>query len=192
MGARRQSRFQRWILPHLDRLLRAVQRRGLSVDLAQDLVQETYLRAWRAFDTLQEEAFAYTWLYRILLSVIADHYRRAGRRQVLLPITDLEDEYLELVASDAPDPYEALLAKLEHARVHTALAQLPDEFGLALTLHDIDGLRYREIAALTGVPIGTVMSRISRARRLLLALLARGDGEIDIQRRRARGNEEEA
>lgn len=188
---RRRDRFERLALPYLGRLLLAVRRRGLPPDLAQDLVQDTYLRAWKAFDSLAHEEYLYTWLYRILLNVIAEDRRRAARRQVLLPITDLENDYETVIAGDTPDPYEALLVKLEQARVHEALTRLPDEFALALALHDIDGLRYQDIADLTGVPLGTVMSRISRARRLLLALLREDDGAPTARRRKAGARESE-
>ncbi|MHB1586342.1 MAG: sigma-70 family RNA polymerase sigma factor [Acidiferrobacteraceae bacterium] len=167
---RRRRRFQDLTLPYLDRLLAAARRRG-AAELAEDLVQDTYLRAWQAFDQLHEAVHAYSWLYRIMLNLLAEDRRRAQRRQILLPITDLEKSYEALVASPDPGPCEILQSRLERASVQTALARLPDEFAEALTLHDIEGFKYRDISAITGVPIGTVMSRISRGRRLLAALL---------------------
>ncbi len=170
-------RFQDLTLPYLDRLLAAARRQG-AAEFAEDLVQDTYLRAWQAFDQLHEAGYVYSWLYRIMLNVLAEGRRRTQRRQVLLPITDLENGYEALVASPDPGPCEILQSRLERASVHAALAKLPDEFAEALALHDIEGFQYRDIAAITGVPIGTVMSRISRGRRLLAALLARDTGGV--------------
>lgn len=167
----KRRRFERLTLPYLHRLVASARRRGLGTELAEDLVQDTYLRAWEAFPSLKDEAFTYTWLYRILLNLIADHTRRERRRQTLLPITDLEEDYEQLVAGDDDGPFELLMAKLDQQRVRAALTQLPDEFANALVLHDLEGFCYREIAVLTDVPVGTVMSRISRARHLLAAII---------------------
>jgi RNA polymerase sigma-70 factor (ECF subfamily) len=188
-GERQRRRFQRLTLPHLDRLVGAARRHGAASDVAEDLVQETYLRAWKGFASLDDEERVYPWLYRILLNVFADDRRRDGRRQALLPITDLEDGYEAIVASADPGPYELLVTRLDQARVRAALEELPREFAEALALHDIEGLRYRDIAEMTGVAIGTVMSRISRGRRLLAALLQRDAGHRDRLPRRQAGKE---
>jgi RNA polymerase sigma-70 factor (ECF subfamily) len=97
--------------------------------------------------------------------------RIRSRRRNLLVITELEAVHEELVASDAPSPLEQVLARLELGKLSEALRSLPEEFGEAVELSDVHGLKYREIARVTGAPIGTVMSRISRGRRLLAAVL---------------------
>lgn len=166
-----QRRFQALTLPFLDRLLNAAWRRLGSRELAEDLVQETYLKAWRAFTSLEDELRVYAWLHRIMRRELADHYRRYKRRSTLIPITDLEDSAMELMQADNADPLERTVAALGNERMACLLALLPDEFAEALVLHDVEGFAYREIAAITQAPMGTVMSRISRARRLLAGLI---------------------
>lgn len=169
----RRKRFEALFLPLLDRLLAASIRRSPSREAAEDLVQEAYLRAWIHLDQLQDPALAYTWLYRILLNVIADHYRKEHRRQTLVPVTTLEGDYDQLLADPDPGPFDQLMRRIEQGQLRAALDHLPEEFAEVVSLRDLDGLRYREIAELTAVPIGTVMSRLSRGRKLLAALLLR-------------------
>ncbi len=180
------SRFEALALPYLDRLLGAARRWMGSREAAEDLVQETYLRAWRHFGSLADETRVHGWLQWILRRTAADHFRREARRSTLLPITDLEADYEALVAASDPGPLETLIAALERARLDELLLRLPTECAEALALHDLDGFRYRDIAAITGAPIGTVMSRIHRARRLLVALAAREDRADRDGLRRAR------
>jgi len=139
---------------------------------AEDYVQETYVRAWAAFDQLRNSDAAFPWLCQILRTVAGERRRTRARRQGLVFIAELEAAHEELVASDAPSPLDDLLARLEAGRLREALRSIPEDFAEAVELHDVQGLRYREIAQITSVPIGTVMSRISRGRRLLAGLLA--------------------
>ncbi|MGH2401004.1 MAG: sigma-70 family RNA polymerase sigma factor, partial [bacterium] len=139
--------------------------------LAEDFVQDTYLRAWEAFDSLVDEAQVRGWLVRILQRVASDHYRTHLRRQTLLPVTRLEDEHNEILASHEEGPLEALISRCSDERVEHALMQLPQEFMEAVELHDIEGFKYREVAEIMEIPLGTVMSRIARGRRLLAALI---------------------
>jgi RNA polymerase sigma-70 factor, ECF subfamily len=164
------SRFQSLTLPHLDRLLAFATRWGDGEE-AEDYVQETYLSAWRAFDQLRDPGAVFPWLCKILRTVAMQQGRIRSRRRNLLVITELEAVHEELVASDAPSPLEQVLARLELGKLSEALRSLPEEFGEAVELSDVHGLKYREIARVTKAPIGTVMSRISRGRRLLAAVL---------------------
>src|SRR5437899_12620200 len=105
--------------------------------------------------------------------MVANERRRTvARRQDLLFITELEAAHEEIVASDAPSPLDELLARLDAGRLREALRSIPEDFAEAVELHDMHGLKYREIAEIASVPIGTVMSRISRGRQLLAGLLA--------------------
>ena len=171
----RRQRFDKLLVPVLDRLYAAARRRCPSVEVAEDLVQEVYLRAWQHLDELQDTATAYTWLYRILLNLIADYYRKEHRRQALLPITTLEEDYDAWLGGADGAAVDDLVRGIEQREMQALLEQLPQEFADALTLHHLDGLRYREIATLTRVPLGTVMSRISRGRKLLAALVLRAN-----------------
>lgn len=168
-----QRHFQALTLPFLDRLFSVARRQLQSRELAEDLVQETYLKAWRAFASLNDELRVYGWLYRIMRSELADYYRRCERRVALVPITDLEAAASELLQAEGADPLARTLAAFSNERMVHLMALMPAEFSEVLVLHDVEGFAYREIADITGAPIGTVMSRISRARRLLAGLIYR-------------------
>jgi len=163
----RQARFDALILPHLDRLLAFAIRRTDVVADAEDAVQEACVRAWRSLDELRDTSRARAWLYRILRSVLGESDERAARRRQLVSITRLETAHEELVGGESEALFDEIAARLSGEEVRAALAQLPEDFAVAVELHDIDGFKYHEIAEIVGVPIGTLMSRISRGRRLL-------------------------
>lgn len=180
----KRARFQSSTLPHLDRLV-ALASRWSDGQEAEDDVQETYARAWAGFEQLREADAALPWLCRILRMVASERRRTHARRQDLFFVTRLEAAHEEIIGSEAPSPLDELLARLEAGRLREALRSLPEDYSLAVELHDLHGLKYREIAEVTAAPIGTVMSRISRGRQLLAGLLAvRGQGR---QGRRATG-----
>jgi RNA polymerase sigma-70 factor, ECF subfamily len=169
-------RFERLVLPHLDRLVAFARRLGADHAEAQDWTQDAVTRAWRAFSQLDDESSARAWLFRILRTVAADEARTRARRRALVDVTELEERHEEMVASEDPDPLEALLSAATAATVQAALDAIPQEFADAVELHDLHELKYREIADVLGIPLGTVMSRISRGRRLLAVVLARRAG----------------
>ena len=173
----RQARFNALILPHLDRLLAFGIRRTEARADAEDAVQETCIRAWRALGELRDDARVRAWLYRILRGVLAEREERTARRRQLVSITRLEAAHEEVATGDGDTLFDEIAARLSGEEVRMALAQLPEDFAVAVELHDIDGFKYQEIADIVGVPIGTVMSRISRGRRLLAgAVLANRSG----------------
>jgi RNA polymerase sigma-70 factor (ECF subfamily) len=133
------------------------------------------VRAWAAFEQLRDPGAAFPWLCQILRTVANERRRTRSRRQALVFVTDLEAAHEEIVASDSPSPLDDLLARREAGRLREALRSIPEDFAEAVELHDMQGLKYREIARITGVPIGTVMSRISRGRQLLAGLLTIAD-----------------
>jgi RNA polymerase sigma-70 factor (ECF subfamily) len=183
----RQTRFDALVLPHLDRLLAfAARRTDVRAD-AEDAVQEACVRAWLAFDDLRDTSRVRAWLYRVLRTVLSEAQERRARRRQLVSITRLESAHEELVGSDKDLLFDQVAARLSGEAVRAALAQIPEDFAIAVELHDIDGFRYHEIAEIVGVPIGTVMSRISRGRRLLAgALLVSGRVETQAGTLRAR------
>jgi RNA polymerase sigma-70 factor, ECF subfamily len=187
----RRASFQASTLPHLNRLVALASRWG-DGDEAEDYVQETYARAWTAFHQLRDTGAAFPWLCQILRTVALERHRTVARRRDLLFITELEAAHEEMVASDAPSPLDDLLASLEAGSLREALRSIPEDLAEAVELHDIHGLKYREIAQVTAVPIGTVMSRISRGRKLLAGLLrVRDEGEperrVAVQGSRRKG-----
>jgi RNA polymerase sigma-70 factor (ECF subfamily) len=176
----RQARFDALVLPHLDRLLAfAVRRTDARAD-AEDAVQEACVRAWLAFDDLRDTARVRAWVYRILRTVLSEAQERGARRRQLVSITRLESAHEEMVGSDRDMLFDQVAARLSGEAVRSALAQLPEDFAVAVELHDIDGFKYHEIAEIVGVPIGTVMSRISRGRRLLAGALLVGRS-VEVQ-----------
>jgi len=162
------------VLPHLDRLLAFAARRTTVRADAEDAVQEACGRAWLGLDDLRDPTKVRAWLYRILRGVLSENEERSARRRQLVSITRLEEAHDELVSSDADLVFEEVASRLTGEEVRAALAQLPDDFATVVELHDIDAFKYHEIAEIVGIPIGTVMSRISRGRRLLAGAVVAG------------------
>ena len=139
--------------------------------VAEDVAQETFVRAWRGLDRFRGESSFRTWLYRVATNVARTHADRRGR-QACTADRSLDDETEPLhagnVPSAGPDVETALVTR---EAIDHALAELPDELRVALVLRDVEGLDYKEIAAVTGAPMGTVESRIFRARRRMRTLL---------------------
>jgi len=158
---------------HLDRLYGAALRLTRNREAAEDLVQETFLKAWRSFHTFQPGTNARAWLYRIMMNAYIDAYRRADREPEVVDQEDVEEQYLysRVQASEElrrqGNPEEVVLQAIMDADVEAALASLPDAFRAAVILADLEGFTYKEIARILDVPSGTVMSRLFRGRRLL-------------------------
>lgn len=186
----RQARFDTLVSPHLDRLLAFAHRRTRVAADAEDAVQEACTRAWVGLDDLRDPTRVRAWLYRILRSVLAESADRSERRSRLVSITRLEAAHEDAVGGDADATFDQVAARLTGEAIRAALGEIPEDFAIAVELHDIDGFRYQEIADIVGVPIGTVMSRISRGRRLLagavLAARASAPAAVPV-RRDARG-----
>lgn len=177
------SRFEALVVPHLDRLLAFAIRRSDSVADAEDAVQEAFVRAWLAFADLRDDGNARPWIYRILRTVLSDFREKTGRRQQLVFITRLEEAHDELVGGEHDALFAQVVARLDGEAVHRALRSVPEDFATAVELHDIDGFKYSEIADIVGVPIGTVMSRISRGRKLLAGAIMAERGGASLERR---------
>ena len=180
-----QVRFQRLVRPHLGRLASFARRRldGNAAD-AEDLVQEACARAWRNFASLRDESQALGWLYQILRSVLIDFLDTRNRRERLAPMVAAQSN-IESLPSTKPGALESLIAGASRDALYQALSCIPQEFALAIELHDIEGLRYRDIADNLCIPVGTVMSRIYRGRRLLAAVLRADATMSDVADRAA-------
>ena len=160
------DRFENLALPLLDTVYRTALHLAGGIAEAEDLTQETYLRAWRGFAGFRGDD-PRSWLFAILRNAVVDRHR--GDRLRLVPLDlDEEDAPHRLVAAPADaEPEPTVLAAAFDAPVARALASLPEAWRVALLLADVEGCSYREIAELTGSPMGTVMSRLSRARKAL-------------------------
>jgi len=176
-GASKPSRrelFQREALPHLDHLYTVAFHLARSRDDAADLVQETMLRALRFFDQFTPGTNCRAWLLTILYNVFRNRYRQSASERVAATEEEFENQ-VEAMAmrSDAPhNPETAVLSRLLEGEVQSALDSLPEDFRTVLLLVDIQELRYEEAATVLNIPVGTVRSRVSRARAILKKALA--------------------
>ncbi len=164
------ERFEREVLPLLPNLYSAALRMTRNPSDAEDLVQETYLRAYRGFAGFEEGTNLRAWIYRILTNTFINSYRKKQREPVTVSEDDLEDWYLydRLGASGVEPSAEAeVIQRMPDEDVQRALEALPEGFRLAVLLADIEGFSYKEIAEILDIPIGTVMSRLHRGRRAL-------------------------
>lgn len=156
-------------LAHLDALYQTALRLTRSRAEAEDVVQDTYLRAFRAFDRFNPGTNCRAWLYTILRNVFLNRMRREGREvpdpEGLLTAEAVESATAPAFAGDNPE--EEFLQSVLHGDVDRALKRLPLAFREAVILADLEGLSYKEVGEVLGCPIGTVMSRLSRGRRLL-------------------------
>lgn len=180
-GNRKRARFRRLVLPHMDALHGYATRRVGDPELASDLTQETFLRAWKAVDSLRDDGAMRAWLYQILRSVLQERGRKSARRSRLVAIEPM-DPGVEDRWVDDDDPFDSLISHIDGRRAVEALQNIPEVFAVPVELHDLEGFRYREIAEILGIPKGTVMSRISRGRRLLARMLAPGVEVLPVRK----------
>lgn len=163
-------RFEEDAIPLLDGLYPAAVRLTRNPADAQDLLQETFLRAYRGFAGFEEGTNLKAWLYRILTNTYINIYRKRQREPKTVSEDEIEDWYLysRLRESDLEPSAEAeVIERLPDEDVQAALASLPDVFRMAVILADVEGFSYKEIASILDVPIGTVMSRLHRGRKAL-------------------------
>lgn len=174
--AERRRLFQEQALPFMDQLYGAAMRMTKNPADAADLVQETFVKAFSAFSQFEQGTNLKAWLYRILTNTFINVYRKKQRDPYQGTIDDLEDWQLggaESATSSTTRSAEAeAIDRMPASAVKDALQSIPEDFRLAVYFADVEGFAYQEIADIMKTPVGTVMSRLHRGRRLLRDLLA--------------------
>lgn len=174
-----QDAFGQLVLAHQNKVYTLCVHMVTNRDEAEDLAQEAFLKAWRSLSSFQEESSFATWMHRLTTNVCLDHLRKQTRRQNIAVAVSLDDEdsgWSE-PADHSQDPQSHLEREERKRALGRALAQLPEAHRQMILMREVSGMSYQEIADALGADLGTVKSRISRARERLRKILLR-DGNF--------------
>ncbi len=165
----RHKEFEQEALPHMDLLYNYAVRTTNNAQDADDLVQETYLKAYRFWDSYEQGTNIKAWLFRIMKNSYINRYRKETKEPDTVDYDEVKDFYSRVRAesTQSNDLQETLFGSLLDDDVTKAVASLPDDFRTVVILSDIEGLSYEEIAEFVDCPLGTVRSRLHRGRKLL-------------------------
>jgi RNA polymerase sigma-70 factor (ECF subfamily) len=169
--------FEAVAMPFVDSLYNTAYRMTRNSEDAEDLVQETYLKAYRYYDKFTEGTNFKAWLFKILKNTFINSYRKRQSEPLKSDFADIEDAFENKVSEEVTgklkNPEQELLKDVLDEDVQRALEALPDDYRMAVILADLEGFSYKEIAEILEVPLGTVMSRLYRGRKLLEAEMLR-------------------
>ena len=171
----KQRLFEEQALPLLDQLYGGAMRLTRNPQDAEDLIQETYLKAFSNFDSFKQGTNLKAWLYRIMTNTYINSYRKAKRRPVESSADELSDFQLYTTSGHDSTGLESAeveaLKQMPDSEISEAMNDLPEDYRMVEYYSDVVGLAYKEIAEVMGTPLGTVMSRLHRGRKLLRAAL---------------------
>lgn len=168
-----QATFADQAMVYMDQLYSAARRMTRNAADAEDLVQETYLRAYRGFGNFQQGTNLRAWLFRILTNAFINSYRSKQRKPKSVDLAGVEDLYLHqrlgggTKAALGASAEDVLMEMVTESEIIDALESLPEEYRITVLLADVEGFAYKEIAEILDVPMGTVMSRLHRGRKTL-------------------------
>ncbi|MCI0330328.1 MAG: sigma-70 family RNA polymerase sigma factor [candidate division Zixibacteria bacterium] len=176
MAGQDHKEFEQLAMPHADALLRTAARMTRNSSDAEDLVQETYLKAYRFFDRFERGTNIRAWLFKIMTNLFINSYRDKAKRPEETSFDDIEEFSLySKLAGEAQkngtNPEKELFDKLYGDEVQRALDRLPEEFKMVVLLNFVEGFSYQEVAEILGIELGTVKSRLHRGRKLLQKML---------------------
>ncbi len=171
--------FEELALQHMGGLMRVAMKMTGNREEAEDLVQETFLKAFRAFDRFEWGTNVRAWLFRIMINT---HYNVHRHRKIYKDIEESSHGHwinMEVISQETMralrSPESSLFSRIISGEIHAAVENLPDDYKAIFMLADVEGFSYKEIAETVGCPIGTVMSRLHRARRMLQTALLGGE-----------------
>ena len=168
-----QATFADQAMGYMDQLYSAARRMTRNAVDAEDLVQETYLRAYRGFGNFQQGTNLRAWLFRILTNAFINSYRSKQRKPRSVDLAGVEDLYLhqrlggDTRAALGASAEDVLMEQTTESEIVDALESLPEEYRITVLLADVEGFAYKEIAEILDIPMGTVMSRLHRGRKTL-------------------------
>lgn len=167
--------FEAAAMPFVDSLYNTAYRMTRNSQDAEDLVQETYMKAYRHYDKFQEGTNFKAWLFRILKNSFINNYRKEQNKPIRSDFAEIEDSFESKVSDEVSrkvkSPEQELLEDVLDEDVQRSLDALPEDYRMAIVLADLEGFSYKEIAEILEVPLGTVMSRLYRGRKLLEAAM---------------------
>ncbi len=164
----KKKEFEKLALQYMDSLFNTALRMTGNETEAEDLVQDAYLRAFRFFDKFEKGTNFKAWLFKIIKNIYINKYRKESKTPQMMDVSDAETLGS---LSETETPEQQIFDKLLDDDITKALDSLPDDFRLTLIMSDLEGFSYKEIAEILDCPIGTVMSRLHRGRRLLRKIL---------------------